>query len=578
MFRRLKFLPRIAYFILIFFNICIGFPVVVQAQISAEDFIEQAVESEKKGDINQAVFYYNKAANSYWKNSELTNAIKYFKKALKNVETIGNVNGIKAVCSNLGFIYSDLGDYQNAKENFQKAVESAENLKQKPDVAQGKINLSSALIELGELEISLKILQEALQIAQEIDNAKILRNVYYNFNKTYEKMGNVDKANEYFSLYAMLTKKIQAEEIKLREERANAIADSAKMAVKQISSEKEITAQRLTKTSEELKERTTALRQVENVTKEQKMKIDLLTTEMKLREAELARQKLLQKVYIGLIIFSLAFAGLIFWAYNEKKKANKLLWEKNAEITRQKEEISKQADELRELNALKDKLFSIIAHDLRSPLFSLIAMLNIAQEGHFTEDSFKEILGELSTNVSHTTALLENLLSWAKNQMHGTKVNLVNFDLNEIVNSRVLLLKDAANKKEIAIYNRIKDASFVYADKDMVDIVIRNLVSNAIKFCRANDKISLWSSINDGKVTICVEDTGIGISQENLKKLFLNQMNSTRGTSNEKGTGLGLILCKEFVEMNGGEIWAESQPEMGSKFFITLPVAKISKV
>ena len=248
----------------------------------------------------------------------------------------------------------------------------------------------------------------------------------------------------------------------------------------------------------------------------------------------------------------------------------------NTEILTQKEEISEQADQLRDLNSLKDKLFSIIAHDLRSPLFSLITMLNIAKEGHFTEESFKSIIAELSVNVNHTTSLLENLLTWAKNQMQGTKVNPVNFDLKELLNSRIGMLEERAQQKEIAIVNQLADNMFVHADRDMTEIVIRNIVSNSIKFCNAGDKIRIWSAVNDGGITVCVEDTGVGIQPDVMQKLFGTQISSTPGTRNEKGTGLGLILCKEFITMNGGDIWAESQVNKGSKFFFTLPGAKLS--
>ncbi|HQI89996.1 MAG TPA: HAMP domain-containing sensor histidine kinase, partial [Tenuifilum sp.] len=321
------------------------------------------------------------------------------------------------------------------------------------------------------------------------------------------------------------------------------------------------------------KEKEQTLKEVEELTREQQMQIELLNAEMKLRDAVIQNQKLLQKVYIGLILFSLAFAAALYYAYVQKRKANRLLKEKNDEISRQRDAISRQADELRELNALKDKLFSIIAHDLRSPLFSLITMLNIAKEGHFAPENFKEILDELSVNVNHTTALLENLLTWAKTQMHGVKVNPQNFDLNQLVNSRIQLLNEAAENKEIKLKNSIPDGTFVFADTDMVDIVIRNLISNAIKFCNAGDRITIWSTTGAERVTVCVEDTGKGMTSDVLQKLFGTQITSTPGTKNEKGTGLGLILCKEFVQLNGGEIWAESQHDKGSKFFFTLPKA-----
>ena len=540
-----------------------------------DEYIKLAREYENAGNANQAVYYYDKAANAYWRANDYQNAIVYFEKALENITKVGNKNGEKLLYVNLGLVYSEISDYTHAQKCFESALNISTSSGKKGDVGQILYNISTVQIEQGNYQGALSNLTKTEAIAQEVGDQKLLRNVYYNYNRAYEGLKNTEKAAEYFSLYAMLTKKIQAEEIRKKELQAKAMVDSAGRVVQQVSQEKEHTEKRLVETSKELKEKEQTLKEVEELTREQQMQIELLNAEMKLRDAVIQNQKLLQKVYIGLILFSLAFAAALYYAYVQKRKANRLLKEKNDEISRQRDAISRQADELRELNALKDKLFSIIAHDLRSPLFSLITMLNIAKEGHFAPENFKEILDELSVNVNHTTALLENLLTWAKTQMHGVKVNPQNFDLNQLVNSRIQLLNEAAENKEIKLKNSIPDGTFVFADTDMSDIVIRNLISNAIKFCNAGDRITIWSTTCADRVTVCVEDTGRGMTPDVLQKLFGTQITSTPGTKNEKGTGLGLILCKEFVQMNGGEIWAESQPDKGSKFFFTLPKASV---
>ena len=537
------------------------------------ELIKLANEYERAGNANQAVYYYDKAANAYWQANNYQNAVVYFEKALENIIKVGNKNGEKLLYINLGLVYSEISDYPQAQKCFESALSIATSSGKKGDVGQILYNISTVQIEQGNYQGALQNLAKTEAIAQEVGDQKLLRNAYYNYNRAYEGLRNTEKAAEYFSLYAMLTKKIQAEEIRKKELQAKAMVDSAGRVVQQVSQEKEHAEKKLVETSKELKEKEQTLKEVEELTREQQMQIELLNAEMKLRDAVIQHQKLLQKVYIGLILFSLAFAAALYYAYVQKRKANRLLKEKNDEISRQRDAISRQADELRELNALKDKLFSIIAHDLRSPLFSLITMLNIAKEGHFTPENFKEILDELSVNVNHTTALLENLLTWAKTQMHGVKVNPQNFDLNQLVNSRIQLLNEAAENKEIKLKNSIPDGTFVFADTDMVDIVIRNLISNAIKFCNAGDRITIWSTTGAERVTVCVEDTGKGMTSDVLQKLFGTQITSTPGTKNEKGTGLGLILCKEFVQLNGGEIWAESQHDKGSKFFFTLPKA-----
>ncbi|MEY1639199.1 ATP-binding protein [Tenuifilum osseticum] len=572
-----SFFWKYSLLILLFFSLSYsGFTVIPsQEPQGVDEIIKLAREYENAGNANQAVYYYDKAANAYWRANDYQNAIEYFEKALENITKVGNKNGEKLLYINLGLVYSEISDYTHAQKCFESALNIATSSGKKGDVGQILYNISTVQIEQGNYQGSLSNLTKTEAIAQEVGDQKLLRNVYYNYNRAYEGLRNTEKAAEYFSLYAMLTKKIQAEEIRKKELQAKAMVDSAGRVVQQVSQEKEHTEKRLVETSKELKEKEQTLKEVEELTREQQMQIELLNAEMKLRDAVIQHQKLLQKVYIGLILFSLAFAAALYYAYVQKRRANRLLKEKNDEISRQRDAISRQADELRELNALKDKLFSIIAHDLRSPLFSLITMLNIAKEGHFTPENFKEILDELSVNVNHTTALLENLLTWAKTQMHGVKVNPQNFDLNQMVNSRIQLLTEAAENKEIKLKNSIPDGTFVFADTDMTDIVIRNLISNAIKFCNAGDRITIWSTTGADRVTVCVEDTGRGMTPDVLQKLFGTQITSTPGTKNEKGTGLGLILCKEFVQMNGGEIWAESQPDKGSKFFFTLPKASV---
>lgn len=548
-----------------------GFSQGVSQQIA--NYEQLAGEFEKNGDANQAAYYFDKAANQAWQANDLNRAITDFDRALANIKQVGNVNGAKTIYTNLGLIYCEKGNHKEAYNNFQAALSAARNLGRKDDVANALVNISTEQMELTDFDGALKSLDEAQKLAQEVGNARALKNIYLNYNKLYEKLGSKDKADEYFRLYMMLNKKLQDDEFKARQMLAQAKVDSAGRIINRISNEKESTARKLMETSHELQHTESMLKETERISTEQRMQIDLLNTQMKLREAELKNQQLHQRIYIGLIIILLLFAAILFRANHLKKKANRLLSEKNAEITAQKEEISRQADELRELNALKDRLFSIIAHDLRSPLFSLITMLNIAREGHFTEDSFREIIGELSTNVSHTTALLENLLTWAKNQMQGTKVKPENFFLNEVITPRLQQLSEVALQKDVTLINQVDDKTSVYADRDMLDLIIRNLISNAIKFCNAGDKIQVWSSIENTYIKVCVEDTGVGIDAQSLKKLFGNQVSSTPGTRNEKGTGLGLILCREFVEMNNGKIWAESTPGKGSQFFFTLPIA-----
>jgi signal transduction histidine kinase len=216
-------------------------------------------------------------------------------------------------------------------------------------------------------------------------------------------------------------------------------------------------------------------------------------------------------------------------------------------------EIEQQSNKLSEVNQLKDKLFSIIAHDLRSPFRSLIGLLNLADMGALTEEDFKHFLPELSKNVSYTSGLLDNLLYWAKSQMEEASIEPEIFDVQEIADNKIGLFEKQAMAKNIVLENKINSKVSVFADKNMVDLVLRNLMANAVKFCNIHGKITIAATQKSEFLIVSVTDTGNGISSENMEKLFGNQTFTTRGTSNEKGTGLGLMLCKEFVEKNGGK-------------------------
>lgn len=239
-------------------------------------------------------------------------------------------------------------------------------------------------------------------------------------------------------------------------------------------------------------------------------------------------------------------------------------------ITQQK----KDAMALVGLNELKDRLFSIIAHDLRSPLINIMEMVRLIDEQAITEDEFKLFLPELSKNLTYTSSLLDNLLHWSKSQLKGEAINLVKVDLRKIIQPEIAYYQQKAIEKGIHLNSTIKDETFVCIDEEMIRLVIRNLIGNAIKYCTKEDHIVVSSSLNSlSQATICISDTGRGMKPETVEKLFMFETFTTRGTNNEQGTGLGLQLCKDFVEKNSGKIWVTTEEGLGSKFYFTIPLA-----
>lgn len=304
------------------------------------------------------------------------------------------------------------------------------------------------------------------------------------------------------------------------------------------------------------------------------MQIDLLNKEHELQQAVITHQNQMRNIYLAIIVLVLFFTAYVLYSYYQKKRANLLLQQKNEEIVRQNGEIQQQAEQLRELNSLKDKLFSIISHDLRSPLGSLITLLNLTQQGFFTEEGFKEVIDELSKNVGYTSELLENLLKWAQSQMQGLKVNPTNFKVHDIAQSKLNLYAEQAKNKGISLRNLVEEDVEVFADSAMIELVFRNLIANAIKFCEKGSAVTISASIKNSDIMVSVADTGVGMRSDQLHRLFGREIFSTRGTQDEKGTGLGLMLCKDFITLNKGDIWVKSIEGVGSEFFFTIPLAQ----
>jgi PAS domain S-box-containing protein len=236
--------------------------------------------------------------------------------------------------------------------------------------------------------------------------------------------------------------------------------------------------------------------------------------------------------------------------------------------------IKKAESDLRELNSSKDKFFSVIAHDLKNPFNTIVGFSEILKEQIRTGD-YNEVgyyADSINNSAVQTFELLENLLEWANSQQSKIRFNPVIINLNELFIEESGSLFDMADRKNIELKNILPDNLFIVADRNMIRTIIRNLVSNAVKFTPRNGRIKVSALIKDGWVEIAVSDNGIGMTEKTRTSLFRIDANlSTLGTENEKGTGLGLILCKEFVEKHGGKIWVESESGKGSVFKFTLP-------
>jgi two-component system, sensor histidine kinase and response regulator len=254
-----------------------------------------------------------------------------------------------------------------------------------------------------------------------------------------------------------------------------------------------------------------------------------------------------------------------------KKKANALLGVKN-------QRIQAQAQQLSNLNITKDKLFSIISHDVRGPLASLRGLINIICQGQMTQEEFIQNSVKLRQNLDSVQDDLDNLLHWSQSQLYGLQINAEEFQIRSVVNDKITLFREAAAKKDITIINDIREGLTAFADKNHFNLIIRNLMANAIKFNTHGGVIRIDEKTLDDYVEISVTDSGVGIPSRDMNKLFNAQIHfSNLGTDQEKGTGIGLLLTKEFIEKSGGSIWVTSEVGKGSTFTFTTKRTRSTK-
>jgi len=259
----------------------------------------------------------------------------------------------------------------------------------------------------------------------------------------------------------------------------------------------------------------------------------------------------------------------------EKKKLETNVLERTAEIVLQKEKVEEQSEELKDLNATKDTFFSILAHDLKNPFSNLYSMSELISKNYESLDEEEKLtmLRKMNKSTEFIYNLLENLLTWSNTQRGRIEYNPSSFSLSNLIQENLNLHRIPSENKGVSLKSDVVDDIQAYGDREMINTVLRNLMNNAVKFTDKEGSVKVSAMERDGYVEVRVEDKGVGISQENIKKLFrIDVKFKSAGTGGETGTGLGLILCKEFVEKNGGEIWVESGDGAGSAFIFNIPV------
>ncbi|MDH4057803.1 MAG: HAMP domain-containing histidine kinase, partial [Cyclobacteriaceae bacterium] len=306
--------------------------------------------------------------------------------------------------------------------------------------------------------------------------------------------------------------------------------------------------------------------QIQLATESKDEQIEALTKLEEFRKSEIRKQELIRNILVVVVALTVILLFTVFRSGQRRKKINMLLMN-------HQQEMKKRSVELEQLNQVKDKFFSIISHDLRSPINALAGILDLVDKGAIETHELPVALKELRIRFNHTRTLLNNLLDWTLLQMDKMKLKPTRINLSILVDENIELVR-SMQSKNINFTNSISPDVFVFADNNTINLVFRNLISNALKFTNDGGTIEINAEEKDHEWVISVADNGVGMKPETQSMLF-DKINpySTRGTANEKGIGLGLILCKEFVEKNRGKIWVKSLEGQGSTFWFTLPKA-----
>jgi signal transduction histidine kinase len=278
-----------------------------------------------------------------------------------------------------------------------------------------------------------------------------------------------------------------------------------------------------------------------------------------------------------LINQALAIIYIFYGLYlikTENANYNTALQQNNLEIRKQSGQLKQQAEELDQLNSLKNKLFSVISHDLKAPMYALRNLFDNIQSQDMPADEIKSLIPEVKKDLNYTVSLMENLLQWAKSQMQSYQVKPHLVNMTDLIDEVMHLLHLQAEAKNIKIEKKADVPVYAWADFDMINLILRNLVSNAIKFTPRGGRIIIGASELTTFAEIYVQDSGKGMSSKELKKVNAQEFYSTNGTAQEQGTGIGLMLCREFLAKNEGHMRIESEEGKGSIFSFTLPLAE----
>jgi signal transduction histidine kinase len=519
---------------------------------------------ERLNDLFLVANCLNSIAAINFEQNQFDQAIANFKKAFFTSAMAGDDHSMARSINNVAYVFLKSGQLDSARYYVKQGFELGENAGSSYLTGFAYRILGDIEYQGGRYSAAMDNYREVVRLAAQINNTFLKVSTLHRIGKTHVQLGEDDKALTFLLSNITLARKAEFRSelelsLKLLSEIYAARGDIGRAfdyQTQYINLHDSLYRQQ---SAEQL-----ALMQVRFDSEMKEAKIELLTKNTQLKQEELNNQRAWMYFSIGSLTLMAILAFVLLYSNRAKKLANDVLALKNAEI-------EEQAQQLRNLNITKDKLFSIISHDLRSPLASLRGLIDILDMDGLSREDFKLTFRKLGRNLESVQDDLDNLLLWAQSQLKGLQSDPVSLRVHPIIDEKIRLFNEIAHQKEITINNEIDRDLLIVADRNHMALVMRNLLANAIKFSRHGGLISIRERNVGENVEISVTDTGVGMSTAEVDQLFSADTHFTKpGTNREKGVGIGLLLTKEFVEKNGGSIWATSELGKGSTFTFSI--------
>ncbi|MBM3178278.1 MAG: tetratricopeptide repeat-containing sensor histidine kinase [Bacteroidetes bacterium] len=547
---------------------------------------------------------YINMGDNYTELGQYNLAYYYLSKAMEISLQSSNEIDAEYATHNFGRVHKELGQYRQAIEYFNRAEELSAALNDVQSPMYTLREMGDVAMRQGKYEEALEKLKRALQLSYDLDVQVVRPDIFIDLGRLYIEMAKPDQALSYYDSARSLgrslgNKFIQAKCLvgygkifRLKKNSAAAtanflqaldLATAIRAKVIQITCLDQLAS--LAESQGNFKDGLSYYKRYELIKdslynkdipdqtlkyqmqflKESKdREIASLNEINQLRDAELDKQQLIR----NLLIVVMGVGGILLYLLY---RSNSRRRQANDQLENQRKELERRSDELEELNRVKDKFFSIISHDLRSPINSLSGVLNLMEKNGVTAEELPLLTRELRLQFNHTKNLITNLLNWALLQMDRVTLKKEKLELSSLVEENIKLSKTLSNKN-VELINQVESGTQFYGDQNMTNMILRNLILNAVKFTESGGRVLIGAEERGKELVVSVQDNGVGIPPDVQKLLFTkNNSYTSLGTANEKGTGLGLNLCKEFAERQGGKIWFDSQVDMGTTFYFSIP-------